>query len=119
MSPLRPAEFVVALIVMSLVRLTIDVVPVTLMSIAFFGSKDRISNHLESRDLQPLNPFRNSLLGLLNNSCSVFVSDSIACVRPERVPLRREQFATRDLIIEMQMLVFVIDYSRETSRIDR
>jgi ABC-2 type transport system permease protein len=37
MSPLRPAEFVAALMVMSLIRLTVGVVPVTLMAIAFFG----------------------------------------------------------------------------------
>lgn len=37
MSPLRPAEFVVALMVMSLIRLAVGVVPVTLMAIAFFG----------------------------------------------------------------------------------
>jgi ABC-2 type transport system permease protein len=37
MSPLRPAEFVVALTVMSLIRLAVGVVPVTLMAIAFFG----------------------------------------------------------------------------------
>ena len=37
MSPLKPAEFVLALMVMSLIRLTIGVVPVTLLAIAFFG----------------------------------------------------------------------------------
>jgi ABC-2 type transport system permease protein len=37
MRPLRPAEFVVALMVMSFIRLTVGVVPVTLMAIAFFG----------------------------------------------------------------------------------
>jgi ABC-2 type transport system permease protein len=37
MSPLRPAEFVVALMVMSLIRLAVGVVPVTLMAIVFFG----------------------------------------------------------------------------------
>ena len=37
MSPLRPTEFVVALMVMSLIRLAVGVVPVTLMAIAFFG----------------------------------------------------------------------------------
>jgi ABC-2 type transport system permease protein len=37
MSPLRPAEFVVALMVMSLIRLTVGVIPVTLMAIIFFG----------------------------------------------------------------------------------
>ncbi len=36
-SPLRPAEFVLALMVMSLLRLGIGIVPVTLMAIAFFG----------------------------------------------------------------------------------
>src|ERR1700682_3896508 len=36
-SPLRPIEFVIALIIMSLVRLTISTVPVTLLAIAFFG----------------------------------------------------------------------------------
>jgi ABC-2 type transport system permease protein len=37
MSPLRPAEFVIALMVMSLIRLAVGVVPVTLMAIEFFG----------------------------------------------------------------------------------
>jgi len=37
MSPLRPAEFVIALMVMSLIRLAVGVVPVTLMAIVFFG----------------------------------------------------------------------------------
>src|ERR1700730_16321684 len=37
MSPLRPVEFVAALMVMSLIRLVFGVVPVTLMAIAFFG----------------------------------------------------------------------------------
>jgi ABC-2 type transport system permease protein len=37
MSPLRPVEFVSALMVMSLVRLAIGVVPVTLLALAFFG----------------------------------------------------------------------------------
>ena len=37
MSPLRPFEFIIALMVMSVVRLAIGVVPVTLLAIAFFG----------------------------------------------------------------------------------
>jgi ABC-2 type transport system permease protein len=37
MSPLRPAEFVASMAVMSLIRLFIGLVPVTLMAIAFFG----------------------------------------------------------------------------------
>lgn len=37
MSPLRPIEFVAALMIMSLVRLAIGVIPVTLLAIAFFG----------------------------------------------------------------------------------
>lgn len=37
MSPLRPVEFISALIIMSLIRLAIGMVPVTLMAIAFFG----------------------------------------------------------------------------------
>jgi len=37
MSPLRPAEFVIALMAMSLIRLVVGVVPVTLITIAFFG----------------------------------------------------------------------------------
>src|SRR3974390_2879226 len=37
MSPLRPIEFVLALMIMSLVRLAIGLVPVTLLAIAFFG----------------------------------------------------------------------------------
>jgi ABC-2 type transport system permease protein len=36
-SPLRPLEFVLALIVMSLIRLAISTVPVALLAIAFFG----------------------------------------------------------------------------------
>lgn len=37
MSPLRPVEFVAALMIMSLVRLAIGIVPVTLLAIWFFG----------------------------------------------------------------------------------
>lgn len=37
MSPLRPVEFVVALMIMSLVRLAIGMIPVSLLAIAFFG----------------------------------------------------------------------------------
>jgi ABC-2 type transport system permease protein len=37
MSPLRPAEFVSALMVMSLVRLALGLLPVTFLAIAFFG----------------------------------------------------------------------------------
>jgi ABC-2 type transport system permease protein len=37
MSPLRPFEFIAALMVMSVVRLSIGAVPVTLLAIAFFG----------------------------------------------------------------------------------
>jgi ABC-2 type transport system permease protein len=37
MSPLRPIEFIAALMVMSLVRLSIGAVPVTLLAIGFFG----------------------------------------------------------------------------------
>ena len=37
MSPLRPLEFVVALMIMSIVRLAIGMVPVTLLAIGFFG----------------------------------------------------------------------------------
>ena len=36
-SPLRPIEFVMALMVMSIVRLAIGMVPVSLLAIAFFG----------------------------------------------------------------------------------
>src|SRR5438105_15152704 len=36
-SPLRPVEFVCALMIMSLVRLAIGMVPVSLLAIAFFG----------------------------------------------------------------------------------
>jgi ABC-2 type transport system permease protein len=36
-SPLRPLEFVLALIVMSLIRLAISTIPVALLAIAFFG----------------------------------------------------------------------------------
>jgi len=37
MSPLRPTEFVLALMVMSIVRLAVGMVPVSLLAIAFFG----------------------------------------------------------------------------------
>jgi ABC-2 type transport system permease protein len=37
MSPLRPAEFIIALMVMSVVRLSIGAIPVTFLAIAFFG----------------------------------------------------------------------------------
>jgi ABC-2 type transport system permease protein len=37
MSPLRPGEFVIALMIMSLIRLAIGMVPVTLVAIGFFG----------------------------------------------------------------------------------
>jgi ABC-2 type transport system permease protein len=37
MSPLRPFEFIAALMVMSVVRLSVGLVPVTLLAIAFFG----------------------------------------------------------------------------------
>jgi ABC-2 type transport system permease protein len=37
MSPLKPTEFVIALMIMSIVRLAIGLVPVTLLAIAFFG----------------------------------------------------------------------------------
>ncbi len=37
MSPLRPAEFLAALMIMSLVRLAIGMIPVSLLAIAFFG----------------------------------------------------------------------------------
>jgi ABC-2 type transport system permease protein len=37
MSPLRPVEFVAALMIMSVIRLAIGIVPVSLMAIAFFG----------------------------------------------------------------------------------
>jgi ABC-2 type transport system permease protein len=36
-SPLRPAEFVAALMIMSIIRLAIGMVPVSLLAIAFFG----------------------------------------------------------------------------------
>jgi ABC-2 type transport system permease protein len=36
-SPLRPMEFVCALMIMSLIRLAIGVIPVTVLAIAFFG----------------------------------------------------------------------------------
>jgi ABC-2 type transport system permease protein len=37
MSPLRPVEFIAALMIMSLIRLSIGMVPVTFLAIAFFG----------------------------------------------------------------------------------
>ncbi|MFZ5692856.1 MAG: ABC transporter permease [Pseudomonadota bacterium] len=37
MSPLRPGEFICALMIMSIVRLAIGMVPVTIMAAAFFG----------------------------------------------------------------------------------
>jgi ABC-2 type transport system permease protein len=36
-SPLRPAEFVLALMIMSVIRLAISTIPVALLAIAFFG----------------------------------------------------------------------------------
>ena len=37
MSPLRPAEFLTALMIMSIVRLSIGMIPVSFLAIAFFG----------------------------------------------------------------------------------
>jgi ABC-2 type transport system permease protein len=37
MSPLRPSEFVAALMIMSIVRLAVGMIPVTFLAIAFFG----------------------------------------------------------------------------------
>jgi ABC-2 type transport system permease protein len=37
MSPLRPVEFVAALMIMSVIRLSIGMIPVSLLAIAFFG----------------------------------------------------------------------------------
>jgi len=37
MSPLRPPEFISALMIMSIVRLSIGMIPVTFLAIAFFG----------------------------------------------------------------------------------
>jgi len=37
MSPLRPVEFIAALMIMSIVRLLIGMIPVTLLALAFFG----------------------------------------------------------------------------------
>jgi ABC-2 type transport system permease protein len=37
MSPLKPIEFILSLMVMSLIRLAIGIVPVTLLAIVFFG----------------------------------------------------------------------------------
>lgn len=37
MSPLRPSEFITALMIMSIVRLAIGLVPVSILAIAFFG----------------------------------------------------------------------------------
>jgi ABC-2 type transport system permease protein len=37
MSPLRPSEFITALMIMSIVRLAIGLVPVSLLAIGFFG----------------------------------------------------------------------------------
>ena len=37
MSPLRPVEFLTALMIMSVVRLSIGMIPVSLLAIAFFG----------------------------------------------------------------------------------
>ena len=37
MSPLRPFEFIIALMVMSIVRLLIGVIPVTVLALIFFG----------------------------------------------------------------------------------
>src|SRR5579863_3967826 len=37
MSPLRPAEFIASLMIMSVVRLLIGMIPVTLLAVVFFG----------------------------------------------------------------------------------
>ena len=37
MSPLRPVEFIISLMIMSVVRLSIGMIPVSLLAIAFFG----------------------------------------------------------------------------------
>lgn len=37
MSPLRPAEFIIALMIMSLIRLAIGMIPVSFLAIGFFG----------------------------------------------------------------------------------
>ncbi len=37
MSPLRPAEFVASMMLMSLIRLTVAMIPVTMMALIFFG----------------------------------------------------------------------------------
>src|SRR3954466_16016083 len=37
MSPLRPVEFISALMIMSVIRLSIGMIPVSLLAIAFFG----------------------------------------------------------------------------------
>jgi ABC-2 type transport system permease protein len=37
MSPLRPGEFVIALMIMSVIRLAIGMVPVTILAMMFFG----------------------------------------------------------------------------------
>src|SRR5262249_11260945 len=37
MSPLRPTEYIVALMVMSIIRLAIGMIPVSFLAIAFFG----------------------------------------------------------------------------------
>jgi ABC-2 type transport system permease protein len=37
MSPLRPTEYIIALMLMSIIRLAIGTIPVTLLAIAFFG----------------------------------------------------------------------------------
>src|SRR6185369_9811830 len=37
MSPLRPAEFLLALMIMSIVRLSIGMIPVSILAIVFFG----------------------------------------------------------------------------------
>ncbi len=41
MSPLRPLEFVAALMVMSLARLAVGMIPATILAIAFFASTSR------------------------------------------------------------------------------
>ena len=36
-SPLRPLEFLASLMIMSIIRLAIGMIPVTILAIAFFG----------------------------------------------------------------------------------
>ena len=55
-SPLRPIEFVAALMVMSIVRLAIGMVPVTILAIVFFGFNIYVARLCAGRVLPQSDP---------------------------------------------------------------